>query len=195
MHWPKSYCTFCCFPVSMGALPAHLERMRAHPDIAGEVLRLEYTAMSLNPNAELYGRKSLLEFFDRTRPRDRACLEAFERELDVPWALYRVRRLFLVSADGGRRPVMRSTERVDTGRPRQLALRLTSVSERHGVGVEHDPVYGRARAWVRPRSMTWPMAEELFATAPARVIDKQDKNFEPQWHALTSSAAAQLPLT
>ncbi|MCX4624924.1 hypothetical protein [Streptomyces albogriseolus] len=21
-HWPKSYCTFCCFPVSMGALPA-----------------------------------------------------------------------------------------------------------------------------------------------------------------------------
>ncbi|WP_322500202.1 hypothetical protein TR631_38175 [Streptomyces rochei] len=29
------------------------------------------------------------------------------------------------------------------------------------------------------------MAEELFTTAPARVIDKQDKNFEPQWHALT----------
>ncbi|MFF1276961.1 hypothetical protein ACFVZC_26660 [Streptomyces marokkonensis] len=46
VHWPKSYCTFCCFPVSMGALPARLERMRSHPDIAGEVLRLEYTAMS-----------------------------------------------------------------------------------------------------------------------------------------------------
>ncbi|WP_247704225.1 hypothetical protein [Streptomyces sp. RK76] len=178
----------------MGALPAHLERMRTHPDIAGEVLRLEYTAMSLNPNAKLYGRRSLLEFFDRARSRDRACLEAFDRELDVPWALYRVRRLFLVSADGGRRPVMRSTERVDIGRPRQLARRLISVSQRHGIDVEHDPVYGRARAWLSPRGTARPMAEELFAAAPARVIDKQDDNFEPHWRALTSSPTAQLPL-
>ncbi|MCX4579797.1 hypothetical protein OHB41_42805 [Streptomyces sp. NBC_01571] len=33
--------------------------MHAHPDIAGQVLRLEYRAMSLNPNARLYGKKSL----------------------------------------------------------------------------------------------------------------------------------------
>ncbi|NUK21656.1 hypothetical protein [Streptomyces lunaelactis] len=195
VHWPKSYCTFCCFPVSMGSLPAHLKRMRSHPDIAGEVLRLEYTAMSLNPNAKLYGKRTLLEFFDPAVSRDRACLEAFERELDMPWALYHVRRLFLLSADGERRPVMRSTERIDLGRPRQLARRLVSVSERHGVDVEHDPVYGRARSWVRPRRETWPMAEELFVTAPARVIDKQDKNFEPQWDALVSGRTAQLPLT
>ncbi|MFL9653440.1 hypothetical protein ACJ7VE_06950 [Streptomyces sp. PB17] len=114
--------------------------MRSHPDIAGEVLRLEYTAMSLNPNAKLYGCKTLLEMFDPTQPRDRACLGAFERELDMPWALYHVRRLFLLTEDGRRRPVKRSTERVD---------------------VEHDPVYGRARAWVRPRAKGWPMAEEL----------------------------------
>ncbi|WP_329529668.1 hypothetical protein [Streptomyces sp. NBC_01462] len=56
VHWPKSYCTFCYFSASMGSLPAHLERMRDHPEIAGEVLRLEYTAMSLNPNAKLLGR-------------------------------------------------------------------------------------------------------------------------------------------
>ncbi|MFJ2007819.1 hypothetical protein [Streptomyces chartreusis] len=194
VHWPKSYCTFCCFSASMGSLPAHLERMRAHPDIAGEVLRLEYTAMSLNPNAKLYGRKSLLEMFDPAQPRDRACLEAFERELAMPWALYHVRRLFLLTEDGRRRPVKRSTERVDLGRPDQLAERLISVSERHGVDVEHDPVYGRARAWVRPRATGWPMAEELFATAPARVIDKQDNDFEEHWDALVSGPAAQLPL-
>jgi hypothetical protein len=194
VHWPKSYCTFCCFPVSMGSLPAHLERMRSHPKIAGEVLRLEYTAMSLNPNAKLYGKRTLLDFFDRSRPRDRACLEAFERELDMPWALYHVRRLFLLSASGERRPVMRSTERVDLGHPKQLARRLTSVSERHRVEVEHDPMYGRARSWVRPRAKGWPMAEELFATGPARVIDKQDKNFEPEWAALISGSTAQFPL-
>jgi hypothetical protein len=194
VHWPKSYCTFCCFPVSMGALPAHLERMRSHPSIAGEVLRLEYTAMSLNPNARLYGKRSLLELLDPARLRDRACLEAFERELDMPWALYHVRRLFLLSGSGERRPVMRSTERLDIGRPQQLARRLITVSERHGVDVEHDPLYGRARAWLRPRREAWPMAEELFVTAPARVIDKQDKHFEREWRALLSGSAARLPL-
>ncbi|WP_199550148.1 hypothetical protein [Streptomyces sp. N35] len=183
VNWPKSYCTFCCFPTSMGALPAHLERMRTHPDIAGEVLRLEYTAMCLNPNAKLYGRRSLLELFDSTEPRDKACLEAFERELDMPWALYHVRRLFLLSEDGRRRPVKRSTEKVDLGRPDQLARRLVAVSAQHGFGVERDPLYGRARAWVRPRAQTWPMAEELFVTAPARVINKQDPSSStgPPW--------------
>ncbi|MFJ4748899.1 hypothetical protein [Streptomyces albogriseolus] len=39
------------------------------------------------------------------------------------------------------------------------------------------------------------MAKELFATAPARVIDKQDQNFEPQWHALASGSTTQFPLT
>ncbi|WP_369228434.1 hypothetical protein AB5J52_48155 (plasmid) [Streptomyces sp. R39] len=193
-YWPKSYCSFCCFPASMGALPAHLERMRSHPEIAGEVLRLEYTAMSLNPNAKLYGRKSLLELFDPTQPRDRACLAAFERELDMPWALYHVRRLFLVADDGRRRPVKRSTERVDLGRPHQLARKLTTVSERHRVDVEHDPLYGRTRAWLRPRAKTWPMAEELFTTAPAGVINKQDTGFESAWRALISNPVAQLPL-
>lgn len=37
------------------------------------------------------------------------------------------------------------------------------------------------------------MAKELFATAPARVIDKQDKNLEPQWHALASGSTTQFP--
>ncbi len=194
VHWPKSYCTFCCFPASMGALPAHLERMRCHPELAGEVLRLEYTAMSLNPNARLYGRKSLLELLDPDHPRDRACLDAFKRELDMPWALYRVRRLFLLSDDGRRRPVMRSTERIDLGRPQQLSQRLATISQRHGIEVEHDAAYGRARAWARPRGAAWPMAEDLFATAPARVIDKQETGFERAWNALLAGAADQLPL-
>ncbi|MEW2563912.1 hypothetical protein [Streptomyces griseorubiginosus] len=115
-------------------------------------------------------------------------MEAFERELDMPWALYHVRRLFLVTKDGRRRPVKRSTERVGLGGLHHLAQRLISVSGRHGLDVEHDSVYGRARAWIRPRAKGWPMAEELFA--PARVIDKKDQNFERHWDALVSGSAA-----
>ncbi|MCX5328067.1 hypothetical protein [Streptomyces sp. NBC_00140] len=133
--------------------------------------------------------------FDRSQPRDRACLEAFERELDMPWALYHVRRLFLLSAAGERRPVMRSTERLDVGRPQQLSRRLLAVAERRGFDAEHDPLYGRARSWVRPRANAWPMAEQLFTTAPARVIDKQDTNFEQEWAAHLAGPTAQLPLT
>ncbi|MFF1276962.1 hypothetical protein ACFVZC_26665 [Streptomyces marokkonensis] len=90
--------------------------------------------------------------------------------------------------------MMRSTERLNTGRPQQLARRLITVSERHGIDVEHDPLYGRARAWLRPRREAWPMAEELFVTAPARVIDKQEDTFEQEWRALLSGSAARLPL-
>ncbi|MFZ4185532.1 hypothetical protein ACOZCG_31235 [Streptomyces pseudogriseolus] len=127
-------------------------------------------------------------------PEECSGVPASSGSLDVPWALYHVRRLFLLSGSGERRPVMRSTERVDIGRPQQLAQRLITVSERHGVDVEHDPLYGRARAWLRPRRATWPMAEELFVTAPARVIDKQDKHFEREWRALLAGSATRLPL-
>ncbi|MGW7086579.1 hypothetical protein ACWGH2_24175 [Streptomyces sp. NPDC054871] len=116
------------------------------------MLHLEYAAMSLNPNAKPYGEHTILELFDPSQPRDRACLDAFERELDMPWALYYVRRLFLLSADGGWRPVIRSTERIDLGRSQQLARRLISISERHHVEAEHDPVYGHARSWAHPRA-------------------------------------------
>ncbi|WP_256122548.1 WhiB family transcriptional regulator [Streptomyces sp. LUP47B] len=70
-----------------------------HPHPAAALQAVACTAQS-------YGRKTFLELFDPTRPRDRACLEAFKRELDMPWALYHVRRLFLLSEDGRRRPAL-----------------------------------------------------------------------------------------
>jgi len=107
--------------------------VRAAPGAHGEIL---------NPNAKLYRQAQPAGAPRPRQPEDRACLEAFERELDVPWALYRAHRLFLLSETGKRRPVIRSTKRLDIGRSRQLAQQLIFVSERHGVAVEHDPLYG-----------------------------------------------------
>ncbi|MER6030656.1 hypothetical protein [Streptomyces sp. NPDC001851] len=185
VKWEKSYCTFCCFPVSMGAMDAHLDRMRAHPDIAGRVLRLEYTSVSLNPQAKLFGRRSLLEQFDPGRVADWPVLAAFQEELDCPWALYHVRRILPVAkADPTRRGrAMRSVERVDVGRAAALGQRLRSVSERHGVPVEVDERYGRVRAWVQRRGPTLPTVEELMVTAPFHVRDKQVPHFEREWAA------------
>lgn len=195
VEWPKSYCTFCCYPVSMGSLPGHLDRMRRHPDIAGQVLRLEYTSVSLNPNARLFGKESLLQQFDPSRPADRPVLEAFERELACPWALYHVRRILPASKkDPSKRgPALRSVERVDLGRPDQLGRRLTAISERHRVPVETDPRYGRTRAWLRTRGTAFPITEELFTTAPHHVRDKQEERFEKEWAAATGGTTPTLP--
>ncbi|MGI5380678.1 hypothetical protein ACQEV2_42125 [Streptomyces sp. CA-251387] len=139
-------------------MAAHLDRMRAYPDIAGRVLRLEYTSVSLNPKAKLFGRHCLLEKFDPSRPADRPVLAAFEEELACPWALYHVRRILPVAkADPTRRGrALRSVERVDVGRASALGWRLRSISEWHGVPVEVDERYGRVRAWVQRRGPDLP---------------------------------------
>ncbi|MEU0031777.1 hypothetical protein [Streptomyces sp. NPDC006335] len=188
VRWEKSYCSFCCFPVSMGALADHLDRMRAHPEIAGRVLRLEYTSVSLNPQAKLFGRRSLLEQFNPGRATDRPVLAAFEEELTCPWALYHVRRILPVAkVDPTRRGrPMRSVERVHVGRAAALGRRLRTVAERHGYPVEVDERYGRVRTWIRRREAVLPTVEELMVTAPYHVRDKQVPRFEREWQAHSS---------
>ncbi|WP_306192022.1 hypothetical protein [Streptomyces sp. MK5] len=166
-------------------MAAHLNRMRAHPDIAGRVLRLEYTSVSLNPKAKLFGRHSLLEKFDPHHPADCPVLAAFEEELACLWALYHVRRILPVAkaAPTRRGRAMRSVERVDVGRASALGRRLQSASERRGVAVEVDERYGRVRAWVQQRGPEPPTVEEVMVTAPFQVRDKKVPHFEREWAA------------
>ncbi|MEV7872580.1 hypothetical protein AB0P17_42215 [Streptomyces sp. NPDC088124] len=166
-------------------MDTHLARMRAHPEIAGRVLRLEYTSVSLNPQAKLFGRRSLLEQFDPGRIDDRPVLAAFEKELTCPWALYHVRRILPVSkTDPTRRGrPMRSVERVRMGRSSALGRRLRAVSERHGRPVEIDERYGRVRTWMLRRGAELPTVEELMVTAPYHVQSKQVPRFEREWRA------------
>ncbi|MFI1401074.1 hypothetical protein [Streptomyces sp. NPDC020681] len=152
----------------MGALPAHLDRMRWHPDIAGRVLRLEYTAVALNPNARLFGKRSLLEQFDPARADDQKVWKPSNANWPAPGpcttcgASSRSPRLTRTA----RAPALRSVERVDVGRPDQLRRWLTTISDHHSFPVENDPRFGRTRVWLRHRRPTFPTAEELFVTRP-----------------------------
>lgn len=127
----------------MGAMADPLDRIRAHPEITGRVLRLEYTSISLNPQAKLFGRHSLLEQVDPGRAPDRPVLAAFEEALSCPWALYHVHRIPPVAkADPARRGrALRSMERVHVGRAAALGRKLRTVSERHGYPIEADKRY------------------------------------------------------
>ncbi|MFE2640181.1 hypothetical protein ACFXKF_36455 [Streptomyces scopuliridis] len=198
VRWKKSYCTFCCYPVSMGALPAHLDRMRSFPQVAGRVLRLEYTSMRLNPNSRLFGRRSLLEQFDTTRREDHAVLEAFASELEsCDWAIYHLRRILPASAADPtvRAQALRSVKRLRTGDRALLNRTVERIGIRPGRRVEHESVYGSVRTWRRERGNVLPMTEDFIVTAPAFVVDKQKKVFEEKWAEYTSPPLPSLPGT
>ncbi|MER0477015.1 hypothetical protein ABR737_01350 [Streptomyces sp. Edi2] len=198
VRWKKSYCTFCCYPVSMGAMAAHLDRMRAFPEIAGRVLRLEYTAMRLNPNAQLFGRRSLLEQFDAARESDRPVLDAFAQELaSCPWAVYHLRRLLPPSTKDPAKPGewLRSVRRLRTDRPADLARTVERVGARIGARLEVEEQFGSVRAWKRERGKTLPVTEEFLVTAPAYVVDKQKDVFEAKWAWHTGLQPLSLPGT
>ncbi|MFI1530923.1 hypothetical protein [Streptomyces griseus] len=198
VRWKKSYCTFCCYPVSMGALPAHLDRMRSFPEVAGRVLRLEYTSTRLNPNSRLFGRRSLLEQFDRSRPQDHAVLDAFCAELEsCDWAIYHLRRILPASSADPtvRGQALRSVKRLRTGSREPLGRTVERIGSRPGRRVEHDGVYGSVRAWRRERGAVLPMTEDFIVSAPGFVADKQKKSFEEKWAEATGAPPASIPGT
>lgn len=187
VRWKKSYCTFCCFPVSLGALPAHLDRMCRYPQIAALTLRLEYTSMRLKPNSRLFGRRSLLEQFRHDRSGDTAVLKAFAEELQAcPWAVYRVRRILPAKAG----PRTSAAPRCGRSSCSATRSRVGSPAAGHGgqaptTGGERRPL--RVGAGVAPHARgELPAVEELLVAAPASVRSKERPRFADRWAELTA---------
>ncbi|MFJ7054775.1 hypothetical protein ACIQU7_23995 [Streptomyces albidoflavus] len=90
----KSYCAMCCFSGVCASRGAHEERLRLHPLIAAQVLRMEYVSQALNERVALYGTTSLRARLTEDG-RNAPVLEAFARSLEeAPHAVYEVRRVY-----------------------------------------------------------------------------------------------------
>ncbi|MFJ2745267.1 hypothetical protein ACIO3O_37045 [Streptomyces sp. NPDC087440] len=90
----KSYCAQCPFSGVCASREAHEERLRAHPHIAADVLRMEYVSQALNERVALYGTTSLRKRLTEDG-RNSAVLEAFDVSLEqAPHAVYEVRRIY-----------------------------------------------------------------------------------------------------
>ncbi|WP_208948631.1 hypothetical protein [Streptomyces subrutilus] len=90
----KSYCATCPFSGVCASREAHEARLRAHPHIAADVLRLEYVSQALNERVALYGTTSLRKRLTEDG-RNTAVLDAFELSLEqAPYAVYEVRRVY-----------------------------------------------------------------------------------------------------
>ncbi|WP_331757042.1 hypothetical protein OH782_41400 (plasmid) [Streptomyces sp. NBC_01544] len=93
----KSYCAMCPFSGVCASRDRHEERLRAHPHVAADVLRLEYVSMALNEQMSLYGPAGSLYGRLTEDGRNRAVLKAFQTGLDQSaYAVYEVRRITFV---------------------------------------------------------------------------------------------------
>lgn len=93
----KSYCAQCGFSGVCASRGAHEERLRDHPYIAADVLRMEHVSMALNERSSLYGTDSLYRRLTEDG-RNHRVLSAFEESLDqTPYAIYEVRRIYFAA--------------------------------------------------------------------------------------------------
>ncbi|NML55091.1 hypothetical protein HHL19_35820 [Streptomyces sp. R302] len=93
----KSYCAMCCFSGVCASRDAHEDRLRRHPRIAADVLRLEYVSQALNEKVALYGTTSLRSRLTEDG-RNAAVVEEFARSLArAPHAVYEVRRIYFAA--------------------------------------------------------------------------------------------------
>ncbi|MFK0279468.1 hypothetical protein ACIQVL_03205 [Streptomyces sp. NPDC090499] len=93
----KSYCAQCPFSGVCASRGAHEERLRQHPNIAADVLRMEYVSQALNEKVALYGTTSLRGRLTQDG-RNTAVLEAFALSLEqAPHAVYEIRRIYFAA--------------------------------------------------------------------------------------------------
>jgi hypothetical protein len=176
--WKKSACVYCPFTPLRGAA---LERHREHPDAVAEALMLEHLSLALNPRATLYRDRSLIQI---TRDDgNQKALDQYESRLaSLPWAIYRVRRIYAGPGKADRaveRQAVYASHAAATAALRQSAA---------GGKAELTELRGMLYAYIERRSAAvFPCREEYFVAAPAIVDDKARHglaHFEVKWRSL-----------
>ena len=178
VEWKKSACVYCPFTPLRGAA---LERHREHPESVADAMLLEHLSLALNPRAALYRDRSLIQITrddrnDKATDRYESCLAA------LPWAIYRVRRIY-----SGPGKADRAVERLTTfASPTEAAAALRALAHKHKA--EWTEQRGIQYVYIERRSETaFPCCEEYFVAAPAVVEDKARNglaHFDARWRAL-----------
>ena len=166
--WLKSACTMCPFS---GGKPEVLQRYHESPAEAAEALFIEFLALAMNERMTLFSKKSLRAVLEKNGHAE--ALRIFhERLAEIPWAVYRVRRLLWAKGRGDR-----CTERLSEGKRDQVVADLL----KQGAQVEGDHV----RLWVRQRGEEYPGLEEMLVACPAVVDEKSRPRFSENWDRLS----------
>jgi len=124
---------------------------------------------------------------------------AVTRMKTMPWAIYRVRRLYYAPANA-----IRSVDSVLLGGHRTVHTALTEVSRLVDIAVmKNEEIAGapardgdrdtHRRLWLRKRSDgLYPTQEEFYTVAPAQAQDKELDSFADAWTDHTDEALVRL---
>ncbi|WP_207926747.1 hypothetical protein [Actinocrispum wychmicini] len=197
--WSKSCCRHCPYAGNRSGWPEQLARFAALPTEAAQHIIDEYVCLALNPRSGLFGPgKSLITRLHRDRATEPITLAA-ARMKTMPWAIYRVRRLYYAPATAAR-----SVDCVLRGGHRTVHTTLTEVSRLADITVtKNEEIAGapvrdgdrdtHRRLWLRrPCDETYPTQEEFYTVAPAQARDKELDGFAVAWAEHTDEALAQL---
>jgi hypothetical protein len=189
----------CPYAGNRTGWPEQLARFAALPVEAVEHIIDEYVCLALNPRSGLFGPgKSLITRLHRDQVTEPIKL-AIARMKTMPWAIYRVRRLYHAPANA-----IRSVDRVVLGGHRTVHTALTEINRLVDITVTKNeeiagaPVHGGdldtyRRLWLRRRrDGIYPTQEEFYTVAPAQALDKELDSFEEAWTDYTDAPLARL---
>ena len=182
--WRKSACSFCpfCAEATKGE-PDAVRRWEESPEDTAKGMLVEYNSLCFNPRGHLYRDRALQDVVNRIGVT--AAQEAFERKLlEIPWGLYRVRRIYTKKGKA-----MRYVERVDNAPAGQSFLRsllnsnLERIRERDGLNAK--TLRGiRYAYFVEREPDAYPTREGFYVVAPAFMEDKlrgDPAKFQERW--------------
>ncbi|WP_157440452.1 hypothetical protein [Actinokineospora inagensis] len=197
--WPKSCCRHCPYAGNRLGWPEQRARFAALPAEAAQHVIDEYVCLALNPRSGLFGPgKSLITRLRRDQVTEPITL-AVARMKTMPWAIYRVRRLYHAPANA-----IRSVDRVLFAGHCTIHTELAEIGRLAGIALTRNEQIAGApvrdgdrdihpRLWLRRRSeSTFPTLEEFYTVAPALAQDKELPTFAATWANHTDPVLARL---
>lgn len=169
--WLKSCCTHCPFAAPKVKTGWHIEeRFLEQPESGVEALRLEHSALSFNPRMPLYAKVSLRETMVSRGMQH--LVDLLEKELDqAPWALYRVRRVFVAQGNA-----KRAIEILDRGSRTEMTALLHAQAGSSGRQITNES--GIEQLFLaRMVEGVYPTYEEMVVAAPADAVEKINPGF------------------
>jgi hypothetical protein len=197
--WPKSCCRHCPCAGNKSGWPEQLARFAAMPAEAAQHIIDEYVCLALNPRSGLFGPgRSLITRLHRDQVTEPITL-AVARMKTMPWAIYRVRRLYYAPANaarsvdsvllGGHRTVHTALTEVS----RLVDIPLTTNEEIAGAPARDGDRDTHRRLWLRRHcDGIYPTQEEFYTVAPAQAQDKELDSFADAWTDHTNEALVRL---
>ncbi len=193
--WKKSACRFCPFARTTAEL---LNRQKQYPSETAESMFTERLSLAMNQQGRIYKSQPLYQIVIDSG--NTAAIEAFKTRInDVPWAIYRVRRIYKAKAiregEGKHRRVVSHNPNKKGTADRcveKLEIRPTeteAVALLRALAAEQssEPPYQMHDLWyahLRRCESTYPTSEEFLVAAPANVNTKARYGvdyFESRW--------------